>query len=140
MSYQLGTQSMLNIKDINPVLYRMVTEAIKITRQDFGIIKGGGYRTAELQNYYYKIGTSTKDGYQNLSYHQSGNAVDLIPWNGQKFSWESSLAFEKIHSAVVEVWYKNIWCLGQHEDYKLEWGGEWKNFPDSPHYQLTVKS
>lgn len=134
--YVLGKQSKENIKEIHPILRGLVIETIKVTRQDFGIIKGGGFRTAELQNYYYKIGTSTKDGYEKLSYHQSGNAVDLIPWNGQKYTWESQLAFERIHSAVMEVWWRDIWCQDDNDDFKLEWGGLWKGFPDSPHYQL----
>ena len=134
--YVLGKQSKENIKEIHPILRGLVIETIKVTRQDFGIIKGGGFRTAELQNYYYKIGTSTKDGYKKLSYHQSGLAVDLIPWNGKKYTWEDPLAFERIHSAIMEVWWRDIWCQDDNDSFKLEWGGLWKSFPDSPHYQL----
>jgi peptidoglycan L-alanyl-D-glutamate endopeptidase CwlK len=129
--YKLGKLSRKNLIGVNPLLVQMTERAIELTTQDFGIIVGGGLRSAELQYQYFLAGNSKVDGYKIIGTHQTGMAVDLIPWNGKRYVWAYEENFNDIHTAVIQAWNEmNI------KEYKLIWGGDWKSFPDTPHYEL----
>ena len=131
--YQLGKVSKEEISRINPILKKLVEEAIKISTVDFGIIKGGGLRTDEQQYQYYLEGRSKLDGRKVKGSHQLGQAVDLVPYINGAYTWSHPEAFNAIHTAVVLVW--NEINTGK---YKLIWGSDWSTFKDSPHYELQV--
>lgn len=83
-------------------------------------------RTYEEQNALYaqgrsrpgKIVTKAHGGYSN---HNFGIAFDIGIFEGGRYLPES----EK---------YKAVGAIGS--DLGLEWGGNWKNFNDAPHFQL----
>jgi peptidoglycan L-alanyl-D-glutamate endopeptidase CwlK len=85
-----------------------------------------GLRTYEEQNALYargrsrpgKIVTNARGGYSN---HNFGIAFDIGVFEGSRYVPES----EK---------YKAVGVIGT--DLGLEWGGNWKNFKDAPHFQL----
>ncbi len=136
--FHLSQNSLKNIEGINDVLIVLVKRAIQLTEVDFGIIGNGGKRTAEQQNALYKKGASKCDGYNKKSYHQSGNAVDLVHYDGKirRYSWSDIDAYYKIHIAVFKAWNQlkteGIIPTGIY----LHWGGLWKSFKDFPHYEL----
>lgn len=56
------------------------------------------------------------------SNHMSGRAVDFVPVKDGKLWW----------NAPKEVWE----IMGEvGESCGLKWGGRWKDFPDSPHFE-----
>lgn len=56
------------------------------------------------------------------SNHLSGRAIDLVPVRGEKMWWD----------APATVWE----IMGQiGEEHGFKWGGRWKDFPDSPHFE-----
>lgn len=72
------------------------------------------------------------------SYHNYGLAVDIVllqdrDGNGsyETASWDNKIDFDKDGMAdwqeVVAVFKMYGW----------EWGGDWRNFPDTPHFQKT---
>jgi peptidoglycan L-alanyl-D-glutamate endopeptidase CwlK len=65
-----------------------VKDFINYTPIDFVVIESGGLRTAELQNALFKKGYSQLDGYKYKSAHQSGLAVDIVPWVNNEPSWD----------------------------------------------------
>jgi peptidoglycan L-alanyl-D-glutamate endopeptidase CwlK len=98
--YSLGKNTTKHLNSIlkadNPksyILIYAITEFIKITALDFCIISNGGYRTAKEQNALYKKGVSKCDGYDKISKHQLGLAVDLVPWVDGKPTWEAKYAY-----------------------------------------------
>ena len=103
MMYKLGKSSLRNIENIHPYLQLVVKRAITLSESDFGIIHNGGFRTAEIQNEIYKKGNSKCDGYIKKSYHQSGNAVDLVPYVNGKYTWNNKQAFIDVHIAWTEA-------------------------------------
>lgn len=131
--FYFGDISKEELKRVNPVLKQLAEEAIKVSTVDFGIIKGGGLRTEEQQYQYYLEGKSKCDGKRNKSYHQSGNAVDLVPYINGGYTWSNLKAFTAIHTAVITAWSKIT--TG---NFKLIWGGNWKRFIDQPHYELRA--
>lgn len=100
MTYQLGTNTTRNLESIlqsgkyaSKILVLAVKQFIKVTPIDFCIIDNGGYRTAEMQYELFMVGNSKCDGIVNLSEHQKGLAVDLVPWVDNKPTWDPKHTF-----------------------------------------------
>lgn len=105
---------------------QLVTNAYK---KGISVIITQGLRTIEEQNELYaqgrtkpgKIVTNAKGGY---SYHNFGLAFDFaILKDDGSVSWN-----------VDDKW-KRVGAIGK--SLGLEWGGDWKDFKDYPHFQYT---
>ena len=101
--YYLGNNSIKNMDGVSPYLQMLAIRAISISPVDFGVLETGGERTASMQYKIYKEGHSKCDGYDKLSYHQSGNALDLVPYINGKFTWNDKQAFIDIYYALMEA-------------------------------------
>tara|TARA_E500000318_G_scaffold108013_1_gene118124 strand:- start:82 stop:399 length:318 start_codon:yes stop_codon:yes gene_type:complete len=99
----------------------VVKRAIEISEQDFSVIEG--IRNINRQRELVKSGASTTMN----SRHLTGHAVDIAPY---PISWEWEY-FYPIADAMKQA--------AEELDIDLEWGGDWKSFPDGPHYQLSRK-
>ncbi len=102
--------------------------AIKITVVDFGIPTHGGLRTAVDQNKIYLSGASNADGYNNLSDHQMGRALDFYAYVDPAASWKP------LHLAMVAAAHLQAASL---LGYKLKWSGHWKSFKELCHVYLV---
>lgn len=76
-----------------------------------------------------KIVTNAKAGY---SYHNYGLAVDIcLIIDGKSAVWDTKTDFDIDGIAdwmeIVRIFKAHGW----------EWGGDWKRFPDLPHFQKT---
>jgi peptidoglycan L-alanyl-D-glutamate endopeptidase CwlK len=76
-----------------------------------------------------KIVTNARGGY---SYHNYGFAVDIcLIIDGKTASWDFKKDFDLDGIAdwmeIVRIFKKYGW----------EWGGDWRKFPDAPHFQKT---
>lgn len=98
-------------------------------REGINVIITQGLRTVEEQNELYaqgrtkpgKIVTNAKGGY---SYHNFGLAFDFaILKDDGSVSWN------------VDGKWKRVGAIGK--SLGLEWGGDWKDFKDYPHFQYT---
>jgi len=122
VAYQLGTRSKQNLSGVHPDLVSVVKRAIEISDKDFTVIEG--IRNINRQRELVKAGKSTTMN----SRHITGHAVDIAPW---PISWEWE-EFYPIADAMKQA--------AEELEIDLEWGGDWKNFPDAPHYQLSRKT
>ena len=122
MTYKLGSRSLQNLSGVHPDLVAVVKLAISKTAQDFTVLEG--IRNINRQRELVKTGKSTTMN----SRHLTGHAVDLAPW---PISWDWEY-FYPIADAMKEA--------AEELDVNLEWGGDWKSFPDGPHYQLSRKT
>lgn len=120
--YQLGTKSREKLQGVHPDLVAVVEKAIRISEQDFSV--GEGLRSVERQKELFNTGRSKTMN----SRHLTGHAVDLFPY---PISWDWA-HFYPIADAMKEA----AADLGV----ELEWGGDWKGFPDGPHFQLSWRS
>ncbi len=126
--YQLSSKSKQRREGVDPRLVEISDLAIQITVVDFGHPADSGKRTAERQNELYLDGKSKADGYNKLSRHQSGKALDFYAFVDGKASWDTE------HLAMVAAAFlQAASILG----YKLKWGGLWKSFKDYPHVELV---
>lgn len=115
---------------VHPVVAAKARQLISLSyKEGINVIITQGLRTIEEQNELYaqgrtrpgKIVTNAKGGY---SYHNFGLAFDFALLNDDgSVSWN-----------VNEKW-KRVGTLGK--QLGLEWGGDWKDFKDYPHFQLT---
>ncbi|WP_082055753.1 LysM peptidoglycan-binding domain-containing protein [Geobacillus kaustophilus] len=118
------------LQNVHPVVAAKARQLIsQAYKKGINVIITQGYRSIEEQNELYaqgrtkpgKIVTNAKGGY---SYHNFGLAFDFAILNPDgSVSWN-----------VDEKW-KRVAQIGK--SLGLEWGGDWKSFPDYPHFQYT---
>ena len=132
--FKLSENSKRNRAGVDPRLIEISDLAITISLVDFGHGPHSGKRTAEEQNKLHRDGVSPNcDGYEVLSNHQSGRALDFYAFVDGKASWEHA------HLALIAAAHlQAASVLG----YQLSWGGLWKSKRgglygwDCPHVEL----
>lgn len=125
--FKFGSKSKKILSTVDADLILIANRALELTRVDFGFPSTGGLRTAEDQNRLFLDGKSKADGYDKLSNHQSGNALDVYAYVDGKASWDMG-HLSMVASAMLQA--------ASELNISLQWGGLWKNFVDAPHFQL----
>ncbi|HAF30405.1 MAG TPA: peptidoglycan L-alanyl-D-glutamate endopeptidase [Bacteroidales bacterium] len=131
--------SVERIKKLHPKLRNEVIEIyIKILERGVSIRFTDTLRTFTEQNDLYaqgrtkngKIVTHAKAG---ESYHNYGLALDfcLLLKEGKEVSWNRNLDMD----ADNQKDWDEVVAVFKH--YGWEWGGDWANFKDYPHFQKT---
>jgi hypothetical protein len=93
-----------------------VIDFINYTPIDFVVNWDGAFRTAEQQNQKFIDGYSNCDGYKYKSAHQSGLAVDLVPWINGKATWDLE------HAKALGGAFKTYCNM---KGIPIQWGGDW---------------
>ena len=132
--YRFSRTSEKRLMYLHPNLQKFFIELLRISPYDFSISQG--VRIAEEQNKLYQQGRTVPgkvitncDGYKIKSKHQIksdgfGYAGDIAILVDGKVTWE-------------EKYYKEVARVGRvlMQKYNVEWGGDWKNFKDLPHFE-----
>lgn len=71
-------------------------------------------------------GKKISEGGKGRSPHQLGNALDVVPLEGGRAIWPS--ASDPRWAEIAQSFKAN----------GFEWGGDWKDFLDLPHYQMKA--
>ena len=121
MGYVLGLRSRKRLKGVHPDLVKVVKRALEISEVDFTVLEG--VRSVSRQRQLVEQGASTTMN----SRHLTGHAVDLGAWVGGTVRWDWPL-YHKIGAAMKQA--------ADELNVKIVWGGDWKKFPDGPHFQL----
>lgn len=122
---ELTKRDLLRLQGVHPLLVKMVKRLAEITPIPFRVEEG--LRTIATQREYVARGVSKTMN----SRHLTGHAVDIVPLVGGKasFSWPVYYRLEPfVKQAAAEVG-----C-------PVQWGGDWKDFKDGPHWQLPWKT
>jgi len=115
---------MSRLEGINPELIRVVTEAIKLTKVDFGVTCG--MRTVEEQEKLVASGAS-----QTMkSKHLEGRAVDLVAYVGSSVTWQLNM-----YDDLADSMAKAAKDLGV----PLKWGAAW-SVGDMTAYEGTMEN
>ena len=117
-----STYSLSKLKGVNPLLVKVMQEAIKETPVDFRILEG--LRTLERQKYLVAKGASKT----LKSRHLSGKAVDVGAYVNKTVNWDVKY-YKQIAAHVKKV----ANTLGV----SITWGGDWASFPDYGHFELN---
>ena len=123
--YVLGARSKTRLNGLHKDLVAVVERAIEITDVDFTVLEG--MRTLARQKKLVASGASTTLN----SRHLTGHAVDLGAYVDGTVRWDWPL-YHAIAKAMKQA--------AEELDVELEWGGDWKSFPDGPHFQLSWKA
>jgi peptidoglycan L-alanyl-D-glutamate endopeptidase CwlK len=122
--FRLSQRSLDKLLGVHPDLVQVVRRAIELTAVDFSVTEG--MRTMERQKQLLAAGaTSTLN-----SRHITGHAIDVAAWIGREVRWDWPL-YSEIAKAFKQA--------AKELDTQIEWGGDWKSFPDGPHFQLSRK-
>ena len=105
--YTLGKHSLSQLIGVYPELGFMVTEGIKITKQDFIVFEG--LRTLEKQKRLKAKGVSKTLN----SYHIPGLALDCVAWENGRASWQ-----ENLYPEIAKAFKQVIKTHGLH----IQWG------------------
>ena len=135
MKYKLSERSLQRASGVNPKLINLILLAIRRTPIDFGVAFMGGMRTPEEQNQLFKDGYSQCDGYEKISKHQSGEAIDLNVFVGSKV-----IENKEMLCVVAGV----MFACADELNIKIRWGLDWNSngdirdnkFNDQYHFEL----
>ena len=119
--FKLGATSLSRLKGVHPDLAKVVKRAIELTPIDFTVLEG--LRTKERQAALVAKGASKTMN----SYHITGHAIDIAPLVDGKVTWDWKY-YRQLAPAVKQA--------AKELGVTVEWGGDWKSFPDGPHWQI----
>jgi peptidoglycan L-alanyl-D-glutamate endopeptidase CwlK len=119
--FKWSDRSLKNLKGIHPDLRKVADLALQLTHVDFAVTEGK--RTKERQIQLVKQGASkTLD-----SRHIQGMAIDVVDMGasyGKERMIQISMAFKEA-AKLLSI--------------PIVWGGDWKSFKDTPHFELDKK-
>lgn len=98
----------------------------KLECPDFGI--SCGLRTKGEQQALFNAGMSNADGFNSVSKHQLGTAVDIYAYVDGKANYEPgnlALVFSCFQQAALDL------------NLKIRWGGNFNSIADGPHIELV---
>lgn len=114
-----------NLQGVHPDLVKLVRSALLLSEVDFCVIEG--VRTQDRQRQLVRDRHS-----QTLnSRHLTGHAVDLAPLIDNIIPWDRWEFFLKVAEVMKES------AMNSH--IPIFWGGDWKNFKDGVHFELSRK-
>ena len=131
--YRFGQLSLERMKGVDKSLIEVAMRALRKSarRHDGGI---------EEQNELFKKGVSKADGFNKPSYHQTGLAIDVIPYVTRAGIKGNAIYSKKINEKQRMAYFNIVAvCMLQaasESGVKLTWGGNWQSFNDQPHYQI----
>ena len=132
--YKWSNRSISRMKGVNEMLIDCATKTLSECELfDYSIPWRGGVRTGREQNEIFEQGNSRCDGYKKKSYHQSGNALDIVPICSKM---QEDRAYRYFASKMLKNWQLGV-LSGKYKGV-LVWGGVWTNFIDKPHWQINI--
>jgi peptidoglycan L-alanyl-D-glutamate endopeptidase CwlK len=106
---------------VHPDLVAVVNDAVDAV--DCSVLVVEGRRTLERQKQLVAKGASRTMN----SRHLTGHAVDLVAVNGKECMWG-----KPYHDQIAQAMKDAAEARGV----EIDWGGDWRSFKDTPHYQL----
>ena len=135
MKREWDKTSLTRLQGVHPDLRRVMDRALQDAPFPFRVIDG--LRTIERQRELVRIGASKTMNSRHLPHKQNGlsHAVDIVPLvdldrdgkieTEELFNWPLIRQLAPIVKAAAKA-----------EGVQIEWGGDWRRFPDGPHWQL----
>lgn len=120
--FRFSARSLRNLTGVHPDLVRVAARALQLTTVDFVVTEGR--RTLERQKLLVSQGASKTLN----SRHLTGHAIDVAALlNGTvTYNVESMTAVARAFKQAANE-------LGV----PIVWGGDWKSFKDTPHFELS---
>lgn len=129
--FRFSQRSLKNLQGVHPDLVRVMHRALELTEVDFTVIEG--VRSIERQRVMVATGKSkTMKSYHLIHSDGFGHAVDLYPYvPGVSADDRWDIKYYREINIAVQAAASEIGVT-------VTWGGTWKTFCDSPHFQIEV--
>ena len=125
MSLAFEKLSNRRLQGVHPDLVDVLNKAIESI--DVPVLVVEGKRTKARQRQLVRRGASQTMN----SRHLTGHAIDLVAVDGRKLLWGRPY-YQKISEAMKSA--------ADELNVDIDWGGDWRSFKDTPHYQLNWKA
>lgn len=131
---KLSKTSESKLIGVHPDLVKVVRRAVELCTElklDFVVLEG--VRTIERQRQLVAKGASKTLRSRHIPRsNKSGNscAVDIAPYAAGQARWDWPL-YHNLAPVIKQA--------AEDVGVPIEWGGDWKSFPDGPHWQLPAK-
>lgn len=136
--FKFSANSKKHMIGVNADLITIFNEALKYSPIDFGVPFDGGLRTVEQQAALFECELTKCDGVNDISNHQTGNALDIYAYLGSA-SWDKSQL--AIIAGVILSTANRLRQDGLIST-KIKWGGEFGsdsfNGWDYPHFEIVI--
>lgn len=121
-----------NIWTLLPSMQRKARMILKVAARreaDTGLraVILSGTRTYAEQNRLFKLRPKVTNAGPGASNHNFGIAIDIGLFKGAKYFTGATRAEEKAYADFAAAVKRDV--------HDIEWGGDWPNFRDMPHYQ-----
>lgn len=116
-------QSQERLNTCHPFLQEICNELIK--EMDFTVLCG--YRDKAAQNEAFSKGASKLKFPKSKHNSSPSMAVDLAPY---PIDWNDHTRFKALAARFKQI--------AEHKRIGITWGGDFKGFPDMPHFQLKL--
>lgn len=136
--FKLSKNSKKNLKGVDKDIVTLIGRVLTKSDHDFGIPQNGGKRTPQEQNnlFHIKPSVTQLDGFNKISYHQSGNAVDIFVYDEHGACWACKHKYKEI-ADLMKSEFKLMKEEGLFENHtEIRWGGDWTRFKDEPHFEI----
>lgn len=125
MTYKFGKTSIRRYKDVNPILVMVAIMSLAYSNNDMSIPWRGGKRTAVQQKKLYDSKASRADGTTNISYHQLGQALDIVPYKNGAIDYKATREFQEFAKLMFATFQYLQIVKVIPLDLHLHWGGFW---------------
>ena len=125
--------SLARLEGIHPDLRRVMDRVLH--EAPFPVRVIDGIRTVARQKELVRIGASRT----MRSRHLTGHAVDIVPL--VDIDRDGRLETEELFNwPLIKKLAPVVKAAAKAEGVPIEWGGDWRTFPDGPHWQLPWKA
>ena len=128
--FSFDKRSLNNLVGVNEDLVKVVHRALELSEIDFTVVEG--IRTKERQVELVKQGKSKTMNSYHIPNSNGGRAVDLYPFYSGKVQVNAP------HNQWTKI-AKAMKAAANELGITITWGGDWKSFVDTPHYQIEGK-
>lgn len=133
--YRWGSRSLARLQTCDPLLQTLFQRVIDRSDLPFDLTILCGHRNQADQDAAYRGGASKLRWPRSKHNSLPSRAVDVAPYVGGQVSWDWA-HYHAIAPLVKDEWGKMVAEDLVPEGVELTWGGDWRSFPDGPHWQL----
>ena len=133
--YAWGKRSLDRLSTVQPVLAELFHRVIRRPDLPFDLTVLCGHRGEAEQDAAVASGASRLRWPNSKHNSIPADAADVAPLVGGVVSWDWA------HYRALAPLVRREWLAmedrGMTLGWRLEWGGDWKRFPDGPHWQVV---
>lgn len=123
--FKFSKRSLEALKGVHPDLVKVAKRALELTTVDFIVTEG--LRTLDRQRHLVAQGASRT----LKSRHLTGHAIDVVATTSP-----GTVSYKVADMRAIS---KAMKAAAKELGISIEWGGDWKSFVDTPHYELDRK-